>query len=63
MLFADLKGSTAAIEALDRELREAGVVDRARVGLNSGEVLYRTLASDLGIEVDVVGPVSMSRCT
>ena len=42
---------------IQRELREAGMADRARVGLNSGEVLYRTIASDLGIEVDVVGPV------
>ncbi|CAN5452264.1 adenylate/guanylate cyclase domain-containing protein [soil metagenome] len=42
---------------IQRELREAGMADRARVGLNSGEVLYRTIASDLGIEVDVGGPV------
>jgi len=42
---------------IQRELREAGMADRARVGLNSGEVLYRTIASDLGIEIDVVGPV------
>jgi class 3 adenylate cyclase/tetratricopeptide (TPR) repeat protein len=42
---------------IQRELREAGMADRARVGLNSGEVLYRTIASELGIEVDVVGPV------
>jgi len=42
---------------IQRELREAGVGERARVGLNSGEVLYRTITSDLGIEVDVVGPV------
>src|SRR5262249_32479037 len=26
-------------------------------GLNSGDVLYRTIASDLGLEIDVVGPV------
>ncbi len=116
MLFADLKGSTAAIEGLDpeaamhrlepalqimvrlvnryegvvcrrlgdgilalfgapiahedhavracfaalgmqRELREAGMGDMMRVGLNSGDVLYRTIASDLGLEIDVVGPV------
>ena len=42
---------------IQRELREAGMADRARVGLNSGEVLYRTIVSDLGIEIDVVGPV------
>lgn len=42
---------------IQHELREAGMADRARVGLNSGEVLYRTIVSDLGIEVDVVGPV------
>lgn len=42
---------------IQRELREAGMADRVRIGLNSGEVLYRTIASDLGIEIDVVGPV------
>lgn len=42
---------------MQHELREAGMADRVRVGLNSGEVLYRTIASDLGLEVDVVGPV------
>jgi len=42
---------------IQRELREAGLAERARVGLNSGEVLYRTITSDLGIEIDVVGPV------
>jgi class 3 adenylate cyclase len=42
---------------IQRELSEAGMADRARVGLNSGDVLYRTIASDLGIEIDVVGAV------
>jgi len=42
---------------MQRELREAGMGDMVRVGLNSGDVLYRTIASDLGLEIDVVGPV------
>jgi len=42
---------------MQRELREAGMGEMARVGLNSGDVLYRTISSELGIEVDVVGPV------
>src|SRR5262245_19897599 len=42
---------------MQRELREAGMGDMVRVGLNSGDVLYRTVASDLGLEIDVVGPV------
>jgi len=42
---------------MQRELREAGMADMVRVGLNSGDVLYRTIASDLGLEIDVVGPV------
>ncbi len=40
---------------IQRKLRQAGMADRARVGLNSGEALYRIIASDLGTEVDVVG--------
>lgn len=42
---------------MQRELREAGLGGRVRVGLNSGEVLYRTITSEFGIEVDAVGPV------
>ena len=42
---------------MQRELREAGMAEMVRVGLNSGDVLYRTIASDLGLEIDVVGPV------
>jgi class 3 adenylate cyclase/tetratricopeptide (TPR) repeat protein len=42
---------------MQRELREAGMGEMVRVGLNSGDVLYRTVASDVGLEVDVVGPV------
>src|SRR5258708_15544479 len=42
---------------MQRELREAGMGEMARVGLDSGDVLYRTIASDLGLEIDVVGPV------
>jgi class 3 adenylate cyclase/tetratricopeptide (TPR) repeat protein len=42
---------------MQRELREAGMADVVRVGLNSGDVLYRTIASDLGLEIDVIGPV------
>ena len=42
---------------MQRELREAGMGDMMRVGLNSGDVLYRTIASDLGLEIDGVGPV------
>lgn len=42
---------------MQREMREAGMGEMLRVGLNSGDVLYRTISSELGIEVDVVGPV------
>jgi class 3 adenylate cyclase/tetratricopeptide (TPR) repeat protein len=42
---------------MQRALREAGMGETVRVGLNSGDVLYRTIASDLGLEIDVVGPV------
>lgn len=42
---------------MQRELRDAGLGETVRVGLNSGDVLYRTVTSDIGLEVDVVGPV------
>lgn len=42
---------------MQRELRDAGMGEMMRVGLNSGDVLYRTVTSDMGLEVDVVGPV------
>jgi len=42
---------------MQREMREAGMAEMLRVGLNSGDVLYRTISSELGSEVDVVGPV------
>ena len=42
---------------MQRELRDAGMGELVRVGLNSGDVLYRTVSSELGLEVDVVGPV------
>ena len=42
---------------MQREMREAGMGEMLRVGLNSGDVLYRTISSELGSEVDVVGPV------
>ncbi len=42
---------------IQRELREAGLGDRVRIGLHSGEVLYRTILSDLGLEIDAVGAV------
>jgi class 3 adenylate cyclase/tetratricopeptide (TPR) repeat protein len=51
-----VRGCFAAL-GMQRELREAGLPERVRVGLNSGEVLYRTVASNLGIEIDVVGSV------
>ena len=37
---------------MQREMREAGMAEMLRVGLNSGDVLYRTISSELGIEVD-----------
>jgi len=40
---------------MQRELRDAGMADIARVGINSDVVLYRTIPSDLGLEVDVAG--------
>lgn len=42
---------------IQRELREAGLGDRARIGLHSGEVLYRTIVSEIGLEIDAVGAV------
>ena len=42
---------------MQREMSEAGMGEMLRVGLNSGDVLYRTISSELGSEVDVVGPV------
>lgn len=42
---------------MQRALREAGMDDMVRIGLNSGDVLYRTISSELGLEVDIVGPV------
>ncbi len=42
---------------MQRELRDIGMGEMVRVGLNSGDVLYRTVTSELGLEVDVVGPV------
>lgn len=42
---------------MQREMREAGMGEMLRIGLNSGDVLYRTISSELGSEVDVVGPV------
>ncbi len=42
---------------MQRELRDTEMADTVRVGLNSGDVLYRTVSSDVGLEVDVVGPV------
>src|SRR5258708_4891299 len=50
-------GACFAALGMQRELREAGMGEMVRVGLNSGDVLYRTIASDLGLEIDVVGPV------
>jgi class 3 adenylate cyclase/tetratricopeptide (TPR) repeat protein len=40
---------------MQRELRGIGAGEMVRVGLNSGDVLYRTIVSELGIEVDVAG--------
>lgn len=42
---------------MQREMREAGMDEMLRVGLNSGDVLYRTISTAMGLEVDVVGPV------
>lgn len=42
---------------MQREMRDAGMGEMLRVGLNSGDVLYRTISSEFGLEVDVVGPV------
>jgi len=42
---------------MQRELRDAGMRELVRVGLNSGDVLYRTISAELGLEVDIVGPV------
>ena len=42
---------------MQRDLRDIDMGEMVRVGLNSGDVLYRTVTSELGLEVDVVGPV------
>jgi class 3 adenylate cyclase/tetratricopeptide (TPR) repeat protein len=45
-----------AAVGMQRELRDAGMADMIRVGINSGDILYRTISSGLGLEIDVVGP-------
>jgi class 3 adenylate cyclase/tetratricopeptide (TPR) repeat protein len=40
---------------IQQELRDAGMVESVRIGLSSGDVLYRTISSELGLEIDVVG--------
>jgi predicted ATPase/class 3 adenylate cyclase len=40
---------------IQRELRNAGMGETVRIGLSSGSVLYRTISSAYGLEVDVVG--------
>jgi len=45
-----------AAVGMQRDLRDAGMADFVRVGINSDVILYRTIPSDLGFEVDVVGP-------
>jgi class 3 adenylate cyclase/tetratricopeptide (TPR) repeat protein len=45
-----------AAVGMQRDLRDAGMVDLVRAGINSDVILYRTIPSDLGFEVDVVGP-------
>jgi class 3 adenylate cyclase/tetratricopeptide (TPR) repeat protein len=44
-----------AAVGIQRDLRDAGMADIVRVGINSDVILYRTIPSDLGLEVDVVG--------
>jgi hypothetical protein len=41
---------------MQRDLSDAGMAGIVRVGINSDIVLFRTISSDLGLEVDVVGP-------
>jgi class 3 adenylate cyclase/tetratricopeptide (TPR) repeat protein len=40
---------------IQQELRDAGMAEMVRIGLSSGDVLYRTISSELGLEIDVVG--------
>ncbi len=51
-----VRGCFAAL-GMQREMRDADMGEMLRVGLNSGDVLYRTISSEFGLEVDVVGPV------
>lgn len=40
---------------IQQELRDAGMPTMVRIGLSSGDVLYRTISTDLGLEIDVAG--------
>jgi len=40
---------------MQRDLGDAGMAGMVRVGINSDLILFRTISSDLGLEVDVVG--------